>query len=721
MQLAATRPPVPNHWLSRVAVSTLIALSVAACGDGPSAPGRAYTLEMHGGNEQIAAAGATLREVLRVRVVDAGTEEPVEDAEVRWRIVSGSGATLTAGTSLTDEEGLARTQLRLGSGLGDYAVRATLAGGSGHVEFRARAAAAPSISSIGSGTANAGESIRISGLGFSPTIADNDVSFSGVRATVLSAAANELQVRVPSCLPAGTYSVVAQLGTVESAPVALSVAGTRPAPLKLAPGAHATVGADQAACLRLAMPAGSEFLMVAHNASDRSGFEAAFQFIGVPRVATSTLHRGAEPEVAAAPVDLSPETRIRLLEREIAPEEFLRAGAHSAQAVIRAPQIGDRRSFEVLKAAGGFAKVTAEVRAIGTHAVVYRDLQAPDGGFTDADLASFAAILDDPIRTTVVNAFGAPSDIDNNGRVAILFTPVVNSWTPRASGSFFAGFFYGNDLTNRTGSNKGEVFYSLVPDPRGEFGDARSAELVKRTVPPVLAHELQHMIGYNQRVLVRNGRQEDLWLDEALAHTAEDLVARAFAARDDLARARQFHAGNLDRALDFLYGADGTSLISNVRPGSVEERGAQWTFIRYLMSRFGDQVVTALTQTTRSGVANVTAVTGAPWSDVYAAWSTSVWADDAPALRGLTVDPMLKNNGIDLWRDLGRTGLPLTPSIVSADGFTRRGRLTASSSSYFRMVEPTGAESEANLSYTAGLGRRPTADAKLTLTVLRIR
>src|SRR5690606_28370633 len=175
-------------------------------------------------------------------------------------------------------------------------------------------------------------------------------------------------------------------------------------------------------------------------------------------------------------------------------------------------------------------------------------------------------MFDDPIYDAVVDVFGEPSDVDGDGRIIILFTPVVNEMTPRNSSGFIAGFFYGLDLTTQANSNRSEIFYSLVPDPNGQFGDRRATSDVLRVVPPVLAHEFQHMIHFNQRYLLRGVRTETLWLSEGLAHTAEDVVGAVFRARGRDAEADNFVLANLQRASRYLVDPGRTSLITDKPP-----------------------------------------------------------------------------------------------------------------------------------------------------------
>src|SRR5690242_7897450 len=140
--------------------------------------------------------------------------------------------------------------------------------------------------------------------------------------------------------------------------------------------------------------------------------------------------------------------------------------------------------------------VGARVAAISNGAYVLADTANPSGGFSDADYASFGATFDTLVSPVDVNAFGAPTDIDHNGKIVILFTKEVNKLTPRGSEGVVGGFFYERDLfptaDNQTfqgcpTSNVGEIYYSLVPDPNAVFSDKRTASDVNALTPGTLA------------------------------------------------------------------------------------------------------------------------------------------------------------------------------------------------------------------------------------------
>src|SRR6185369_12725157 len=129
----------------------------------------------------------------------------------------------------------------------------------------------------------------------------------------------------------------------------------------------------------------------------------------------------------------------------------------------------------------------------------------------------------------------APLDIDKNGHIAILFTRAVNELTPPRANSYVGGFVFSRDLFPNTqtpraqacaGSNQGEYFYMLAPDPTGIVnGNVRTTGFVDSATVAVLAHEFEHLINATRRLYVNNSPVfEEKWLDEGLAHIAEELL-----------------------------------------------------------------------------------------------------------------------------------------------------------------------------------------------------
>src|SRR5690606_34437623 len=115
------------------------------------------------------------------------------------------------------------------------------------------------------------------------------------------------------------------------------------------------------------------------------------------------------------------------------------------------------------------------------------------------------------------------------------------------------------------------------------------------------AHEFQHMIHWG-----RLGRLDDLWLSEALAHAAEDLVGDELLARADTPQAANFKLQNFVRAVTYLQDVSSTSVVSETPPGTLEMRGGAWLLLKHVAAHYGGpELLGRLTGSTRSGVANI--------------------------------------------------------------------------------------------------------------------
>jgi hypothetical protein len=573
-----------------------------------------FTVTVLSGSGQFGTANGALQEPLRVVVIDAGNKRPADGVTVRWSVVTGSGAQVTPSTSTTGSDGIASTTARLGSSLSSYAFQATTDNITGvPARFEARAVLTPTISAVAPLLTNAGDTITITGTNFSTVASDNTVLFSGVRGTVTSASTTQLRVVVPPCLPTRTAIVQALLGAVGSNTQSISVIGAAVPALRLARGQSALLtNANDLKCQRLDSQSGLGFLLVAQNAADMSATETFFELIGLRALLVPAV---TELGLAPQQEDFASRWELRLRMRERA---FTPSGAARQQPLMyqeAPPDIGDRRDFKVFDKNERFTTVTAEVKAISDHAIIYQDVNAPASGFTTADFQRLGSTFDDPIYDTDVATFGAPSDSDANGKVIILLTPVVNELTPRNATGFISGFFFGCDLQTMSqcsGTNMSEVFYLMVPDPTGRHGDPRSVSTVIQAVQPVLGHEFQHMINFAARHSL-----DALWLSEGLAHMAEEVVGAVFAARGEAANAQLFRQQNNLRANLYLRDSTSASLIADELPGSLQLRGGAWLMVMYLAGQNGNTILRTLTQSTNTGVQNVTTAMGRTWARSY--------------------------------------------------------------------------------------------------------
>jgi hypothetical protein len=299
---------------------------------------------------------------------------------------------------------------------------------------------------------------------------------------------------------------------------------------------------------------------------------------------------------------------------------------------------------------------TTRVAAVTEHAIVVADESNPAGGFTDTEYEEFGLAFDNLIHPVLTRNFGEPSDIDENGRVIILFTRAVNELTEAGSDSYVGGFFYGRDLFPKTktarlegcaASNEAEMFYMLVPDPNGEVnGNARSKEFVQRVTTGVLGHEFQHLINASRRLFVNNASAfEETWMDEGLSHIAEGLLfyeASGLSSRenidiDDLRSSRRavdafndHGLSNFGRLVRYLEHPDTATALGN--DDNLLNRGAAWAFLRYAADRKGGSerdLWFGLVNSGSAGYTNLSAALGEDPLGWIRDWSVSVYADDA--------------------------------------------------------------------------------------------
>lgn len=707
----------------------LLTVSISACSERAVDPeGPALEVVVAGGDGQYGTAGQELVHPLKVLVREVASLRPVADVGVRWTVISGDAEVLGPDIEITGEDGTAVGTLLLGATLGRIEVEARLDGDPGpSVSLEAFLVGRPELDSVTPSAADVGGTVVLSGRNFSPDPEQNVVLFSGLRGRVSSATATRMEVEVPPCLPTRDVEVDTRLGAVSSAPRTLSVAGA-------APPAPASVGEpvdvrddDPFTCIALSGASGALYLAVVHGSSTVASASYPFELAGVASsdgiVADATPRPAGPGDSRMAPRDAQErfERNVRDLERRHVLERTRAAappaGHGPAGAPLRSvPTVGESRSFFVYNGEGtsadGFENVTATARYVGEHVVLFLDDEAPPGGFDDADLAAFAERFDAVVHPTVTSAFGSPSDLDGNGRVAVLFTPVVNELTEPESTSFVGGFFYGRDLLPELDySNAAEVFYTLVPDPAGAHGDPRSVGDVLQAVPAVLAHEFQHMVHFNERVLERDVGQDALWMLEALAQMAEELVARVYLARGDDASTRLFRDGNRRRARLYLERTDTVSVIVSSGRGTLSERGAGFLFLLYIDAQVGGDVLGRLTRSHRVGVSNVEAEAGRSWSVMLPDWWEAIYRDDGTSASGPRQYP-----GFDLQGFLGPAALD--PRNIGGSDFRSAGALPSSAARYYLIDPPDGGFVSIRLGGSAG--GPPAPGGALGLRLVRI-
>jgi hypothetical protein len=358
---------------------------------------------------------------------------------------------------------------------------------------------------------------------------------------------------------------------------------------------------------------------------------------GTLAVAPSFIAEDGGQATAQGTFDL----RLRRIEATLPAEERLPArGPERASAA--APD--SVRSFYVLGSLENncFVQTQARLKYTGARVYVYEDVGVPSG-FSASEYAKFGTLFDDVLYPIDTAAFGFPSDVDGNGHIIVLLSQKINQLTSRAdcsaTGAYVAGYFFGYDLTSGTGSNRSEVFYSVAPDSTAQFSCAHRKSQVATQTPTTFIHEFQHMISYNQHVLVRNGGSEVTWLNEGLSHIAEELGSKYYESKYPAPTGRTvgtqlfpdssqgFITPNLRNAYTYLLAPRHQSVTTFAALGTLEERGAAWLFLRWLGDQKGEQVYKQLVETSRRGTDNVANATGEPFPALFGDFGIAAYTD----------------------------------------------------------------------------------------------
>ena len=355
--------------------------------------------------------------------------------------------------------------------------------------------------------------------------------------------------------------------------------GARAEPLVLQPGELAEFAIDAAGKtgVRLATPAGDErFVLVLGSTRFERG-ERSFGY----RLSVGETERSAAGTLSqSCAFAASDAWKNRALSNDPAPTG-------------PAPVIDSTRELWVASARG-VSKLSARAISVGEHATIWVDTTHPSS--LDAQFA--AQFLDDFEHVILPRSrqiFGTESDIDRDGRIQLVFSPVT-----RARG---VAFFTGCDLLKLEGceaSNQGEYLYLTPPDAINPPYNTPNA------IKEILTHELGHLLHFKGKVLRNKATTwaDGVFLSEGVGALAQDVVG--------------YQAGNLYVTKAGLDGIDGFSLGSVFDARRPEDRvdgalrGGAYLFVRYLYDRAGGDAVNGLEVENRGGPAFWRALIEAP-------------------------------------------------------------------------------------------------------------
>ena len=292
----------------------------------------------------------------------------------------------------------------------------------------------------------------------------------------------------------------------------------------------------------------------------------------------------------------SAEARARQIERALS-LRVRSSGLPAAKPAGVQYEVGDRRAF-FFASQGGVAAQSIEARVVAVNeravAFVQEDLREEEDNIGEEELKEALDLFaeDYPL---LVETFGAPSDVDGDGRVAVLVTHLIGDVDA-------GGLFRASSVLPREAGGDGNMIDLMWVNPLYPAESFRS----------LLAHEFQHLVNFNQHVLVRRGISEVSWLNEGLSHLAEDLVQDPHT------------SGNYHLARSFLQEPGAVGLIGEYMIDS-PTRGAAYLFVRSLVDLLGEGVLLRLVQTGLIDRDNVEAATGESFTDLLARWGAQLY------------------------------------------------------------------------------------------------
>lgn len=184
--------------------------------------------------------------------------------------------------------------------------------------------------------------------------------------------------------------------------------------------------------------------------------------------------------------------------------------------------IQETRTFNAQSLSGVWEKVSADLRYVGSHCLVYVD-ETESSWIPDTVVTEIGEAFDSKAYPIVTQYFGDLYDVDRNGKVILLLLDIQDGYTEGASG-YVAGYFdYSHMYSVSTFSHSNEadmIFLDTYPGLRTASGaiDPVAKEDLKLT----MAHEFQHLVNYSEKV-IRQGSQMDTWINEGLSAAAEYL------------------------------------------------------------------------------------------------------------------------------------------------------------------------------------------------------
>ena len=264
-----------------------------------------------------------------------------------------------------------------------------------------------------------------------------------------------------------------------------------------------------------------------------------------------------------------------------------------------------------------YTSIKGVLTGVGKKSQIY--VAAQDVADVDRALVQdLITTFDDRVYPLAAGRFGVARDVDGDGR----FTILLSSWLEHLGSGRHAvdGFVRVADLDPAFQSpfgNRCDMMY---------LSSALEAGPHVRTV---LAHEYMHAVIFSRKSMnnpaaAGTAQEEEGWLDEAMAHLAEDLNGFSTSNIDYRVSAFLSHPERYQLVVDDYYAANLFRSHGN--------RGSTYLFLRWCVDRYGPDLLPALVGSSRHGIANLEAATGASFASLFRRWTVAMY------LSGLEVD-----------------------------------------------------------------------------------
>lgn len=224
----------------------------------------------------------------------------------------------------------------------------------------------------------------------------------------------------------------------------------------------------------------------------------------------------ADPELEPEAYEINPMPPFEFDKEALLPEQ------PEGLASMAAPSINSTKQFHVYNfvTKSRSNTVTAKLAYVGKHAQVWVESRQSATVITNDMAKNIGQEFDDHIYNLVRDNFDKESDINGDGKIAILYYDIQDGYSNTSKTFTYGGYFSGNDYENTTESNKMEVLYV---DTWPCLGFDKNSPDITRSYSTI-THEFQHLVNYSASVYKNNNDlfyQMSSWLNEGLSQAAE--------------------------------------------------------------------------------------------------------------------------------------------------------------------------------------------------------